>query len=436
MTVFHDSHGATALVGMAGFVVGAQALVDGEWWLHVETTASVVDCEDCGSRAVGHGRTRTPVRDLEISGRPTVLVWAKRRWRCPDPDCGRSTWSERSEQIAPRTVMTERARKALAERVNIDGDTIAAAATEFGVGWHTANTAVAEHTDPVIDAPGRLEGITAIGVDEKRFLNATPKKRTRFTTQIVGLEGHRVLDVVEGRSRSVLGDWLIERGEAWCAQIQVATLDPAAGYRAALEEHLPNATLVVDHFHAIKLANTAIDDVRRRVQQDTLGHRGRKGDPLYRARRVLLSASERLSEERFEWMQSLITAGDPDGEVGAAWVAKELLRSVYAATSIAHAKRRLIVFYQHVAEVAVPELTRLARTIERWQEEVLAYHTMGHTSNGRVENLHMLTEKIRRNSHGFTNITNYRRRILGRLGTQWDTIPTHRIRGRQPHFIA
>lgn len=436
MTVFHDSHGATALVGMAGFVVGAQALVDGEWWLHVETTASVVDCEDCGSRAVGHGRTRTPVRDLEISGRPTVLVWAKRRWRCPDPDCGRSTWSERSEQIAPRAVMTERARKALAERVNIDGDTIAAAATEFGVGWHTANTAVAEHTDPVIDAPGRLEGITAIGVDEKRFLNATPKKRTRFTTQIVGLEGHRVLDVVEGRSRSVLGDWLIERGEAWCAQIQVATLDPAAGYRAALEEHLPNATLVVDHFHAIKLANTAIDDVRRRVQQDTLGHRGRKGDPLYRARRVLLSASERLSEERFEWMQSLITAGDPDGEVGAAWVAKELLRSVYAATSIAHAKRRLIVFYQHVAEVAVPELTRLARTIERWQEEVLAYHTMGHTSNGRVENLHMLTEKIRRNSHGFTNITNYRRRILGRLGTQWDTIPTHRIRGRQPHYIA
>ena len=436
MTVFHDSHGATALVGMAGFVVGAQALVDGEWWLHVETTASVVDCEDCGSRAVGHGRTRTPVRDLEISGRPTVLVWAKRRWRCPDPDCGRSTWSERSEQIAPRAVMTERARKALAERVNIDGDTIAAAATEFGVGWHTANTAVAEHTDPVIDAPGRLEGITAIGVDEKRFLNATPKKRTRFTTQIVGLEGHRVLDVVEGRSRSVLGDWLIERGEAWCAQIQVATLDPAAGYRAALEEHLPNATLVVDHFHAIKLANTAIDDVRRRVQQDTLGHRGRKGDPLYRARRVLLSASERLSEERFEWMQSLITAGDPDGEVGAAWVAKELLRSVYAATSIAHAKRRLIVFYQHVAEVAVPELTRLARTIERWQEEVLAYHTMGHTSNGRVENLHMLTEKIRRNSHGFTNITNYRRRILGRLGTQWDTIPTHRIRGRQPHNIA
>ncbi|MCB1257631.1 MAG: ISL3 family transposase [Microthrixaceae bacterium] len=436
MTVFHDSQSTTALVGMAGFVVGAQTLIDGEWWLHVETTASVVGCEVCGTRAVGHGRTRTPVRDLEISGRPTVLVWAKRRWRCPDPDCEVSTWSEHSEQINPKAVMTERARKALADIVNIEGDTIASAAATFGAGWHTANTAVAAYTDPVIADPGRLEGVTAIGVDEKRFLNATPKQRTRFTTQIVDLENHRILDVVEGRSRSALGEWLAERGEEWCAQIQVATLDPAAGYRAALEEHLPNATLVVDHFHAIKLGNTAIDDVRRRVQQDTLGHRGRKGDPLYRARRVLLSASERLTEERFEWMQALVAAGDPDGELGAAWNAKELLRAVYASNDLAHAKRRLTDFYQYAAEVDVHEVIRLARTIDRWQNEILAYHTMGHTSNGRVENLHMLTEKIRRNSHGFTNITNYRRRILGCLGTQWDTIPTHRIRGRQPHLIA
>jgi hypothetical protein len=48
----------------------------------------------------------------------------------------------------------------------------------------------------------------------------------------------------------------------------------------------------------------------------------------------------------------------------------------------------------------------------------------------------MLTEKIRRNSHGFTNIDNYRRRIIGRLGIKWDTVPTRRIRGRQPRFIA
>jgi transposase len=88
----------------------------------------------------------------------------------------------------------------------------------------------------------------------------------------------------------VLAAWLTECGADWCNQITLATLDPAAGYRAALLDHLPNATRVLDHFHALKLANAAIDDVRRRVQQEHYGHRGRKSDPLYRARRVFLTA--------------------------------------------------------------------------------------------------------------------------------------------------
>lgn len=436
MPVIQGSRGATVLVGMAGFVVGAEQLVDGELWLYVETTADVMGCSGCGTRAVGHGRSKTLVRDLSISGRPTVLAWFKRRWRCPEPACGRSTWSETSAEIAPRAVLTERARKRLADMVNVDGDSIATAAGSFGVGWHTANQAVADHTDPCVDDPDRLLGVMAIGVDEKRFLNATPGRRTSYTTQIVDLDRHRLLDVIKGRSRDVLGHWLDARGPDWCAQIRLATLDPAAGYRKALEDHLDNATLVVDHFHAVRLANRAIDQVRRRVQNETLGHRGRKDDPLYRVRRVLLTGDERLSEDRFQWMRSLLEAGDPDGEVVTAWIAKELLRDVYRARDEAHARRRLIGFYVHCADTDVPELRRLARTMSRWADQILAYHRTGGASNGRVENMHMLTEKIRRNSHGFTNHPNYRRRLIGRLGIKWHTQPTARIRGRKPRFIA
>ncbi|MBW3546812.1 MAG: transposase family protein [Actinobacteria bacterium] len=81
----HRSEGANALLGMPGFVVGAQLEVDGEIWLHVETTAEVVGCSSCRTRAVGHGRRPVKVRDLAISGRDVVLVWAKRLWRCPMP---------------------------------------------------------------------------------------------------------------------------------------------------------------------------------------------------------------------------------------------------------------------------------------------------------------------------------------------------------------
>lgn len=436
MSVINGSQDATALVGLPGFVVGVQQLVDGEWWLYVETTADVVGCGSCGSRAVGHGRARTAVRDLPIAGRATVLVFARRRWRCRDADCPVGTWCERTDAIGLRASLTERARQRLAAMVNIDGDSIAAAAAEFGVGWHTANAAVADYTDPAIADPGRLDDVTAIGVDEKRFLNATATHHTTFTTQLVDLDRHQLLDVIEGRSRDVLGTWLDGRGAHWCDRITLATLDPAAGYRLALLEHLPNATLVVDHFHAIQLANAAIDDVRRRVQQETTGHRGRKGDPLYAIRRALLTADERLTEERFAWIVDRLNAGDPAGEVSATWVAKELLRAVYAAADLAHARRRLTVFFQYCADADVTEQRRLATTIDRWTPEILAYHSTFRASNGRVENTHMLAEKIRRNAHGFTNHTNYRRRLIGRLGIQWTTVPTRRIRGRQPRLIA
>jgi transposase len=78
------SRDATMLVGLAGLAAGVCELVDGEWWLWVETVADVVGCPGCGSRAVGHGRSRTLVRDLPMAGRRTVLVWSKLRWRCPE----------------------------------------------------------------------------------------------------------------------------------------------------------------------------------------------------------------------------------------------------------------------------------------------------------------------------------------------------------------
>ena len=112
-----DSGGVTALVGLDGFVVCAQVHDGEQWWLAVETTVDVVGCEACGTRAVGHGRRVVKVRDLAIAGEPVTLVWAKRIWRCAEPDCVVKTWSEPSEEIAPRAVLSERARAEIARRV-------------------------------------------------------------------------------------------------------------------------------------------------------------------------------------------------------------------------------------------------------------------------------------------------------------------------------
>lgn len=431
----HGSDGATALLGMPGFVVGAHEEIDDELWLSVETTGAMSGCWSCGTRAVGHGRRRVAVRDLPIGGRPVVLVWAKRIWRCPEPDCEVGTWSERSEAVAPRLELTERARAEICRRVGEDEDSVAAVARAFGVGWHTAMTAVRDHGTPLVEDPNRVGGVEALGVDETKFLAGTPTRRTEYVTGFVDLDRGRLVDVVLGRSGQAVSDWLAARTEDWLDAVEVVALDPYRGYANGLLAHLGHATVVVDHFHAVALANRALDDVRCRVQNDTLGHRGRRGDPLYGIRRLLLVGQERLSDRGRARMMDGLAAGDPDGEVGAAVLAKELLREVYAAVDTAHARRRLVVFYQWCADAEVAELTRLATTISKWENEILAYHSTG-ASNGPTEAVNLLIEKVRRVGHGFRNFDNYRLRLLLSCGTKWQTHRTARIRGRQPRAIA
>lgn len=365
-----------------------------------------------------------------------VLVWSKRLWRCADGDCDTTTWSETTPAIESRSVLTERARAEMCRRVGRDEESVAKVARDFGVGWHTAMAAVRDHGKRLLDDPNRLAGVSALGTDETRFLAATPTQRTRWVTGLVDLDRARLLDVVEGRSGRVVADWLDDQPGWFTAGINVAAIDAFRGYANALASRLPDAALVIDHFHAVRLANQAVDEVRRRVQHDTLGHRGRAGDPLYGIRRLLLVAGGELTDKGRRRLDDALAAGDGDGEVGAAWLAKELLREVYSAVDVAHARRRLTVFYQWCADADVPELVRLAHTVDAWQTEILAYHTTGGASNGPTEAVNLLIEKTRRIGHGFRNFDNYRLRLLLRCGVTWQTQPVARIRGRQPRLIA
>ena len=133
---------AVTLLGLAEFVVLAAVELVGEVELLVETTETVTGCPRCGVLAEPHGRRPVTVRDLPIAGRPTVLVWTKRLWRCLEPRCAQRTWSERSEEIGPRSVLTERARRWAMLRVAAHGTTVAGIARQLGVGWHTVMRAV------------------------------------------------------------------------------------------------------------------------------------------------------------------------------------------------------------------------------------------------------------------------------------------------------
>jgi transposase len=192
----------------------------------------------------------------------------------------------------------------------------------------------------------------------------------------------------------------------------------------------------VDHFHAIRLANAVVDQVRRRTQPATLGHRGRKRDPLYRIRKLLLTAHEQLTSRGRVRLRAGLAAGDPGGEVAAAWQGKELLRAVYQAVGPAGARAALDRFYHWADGVQVAELSRLARTVRAWEAEVLAFHSTMGCSNGPTEAVNLLIKKVKRVGHGFRNFANYRLRLLLHCGVGWQTHPTARLRGRSPQLVG
>jgi transposase len=281
---------------MENFVVLASTIVGGEVWMEIETVTSTVACSGCGTRAVGHGRSRVWLRDLPSLGRPVRLRWAKRRWRCRDADCESVTWTERSEHVEGS--LTSRDRGEMCRRVGKEGHTVAGVALDFGVTWHTVMAAVVDHGAPLVDAIAEVP-VATLGLDETAFLGASATANTTYVTGFVGVTAGRLLDVAQGRSATTVSSWLAGHDESWLDAVETVTIDPHAGYKAGLVGRLDHATVVVDPFHAVKLANKVIDDVRRRVQNDVLGHRGRKDDPLYRIRRILLKGAERNRTRHF-----------------------------------------------------------------------------------------------------------------------------------------
>ena len=181
-------------------------------------------------------------------------------------------------------MLTERARAECARRVGQDATGPARVAVDLGTGWGTVMRAVTEYGQRIIDGEWLHQNVSVLGLDETAFLAASVMSPTQFVTGLVDLKPAgggpaRLLDVVAGRSGQVVTTWLDQRGLGWCRRVKVAALDPFRGYERALRAGLPDATVVLDAFHAVRLGQAAINDVRRRVQQHTTGHRGRKHDP-------------------------------------------------------------------------------------------------------------------------------------------------------------
>ena len=353
-----------------------------------------------------------------LGWRPTTLRITVRRYRCAD--CAHVWRQDTTAAAEPKSKISRRALRWALEALVVQHLTVARVAEALGVRWNTANDAVlAEGKRLLIDDPARFDGVTAIGVDEHVWRHT--RRGDKYVTVVIdltplraGTGPARLLDMVEGRSKKAFKAWLAERDQAWRDQVEVVAMDGFTGFKTAAEEELPEATAVMDPFHVVRLAGDAVEKCRRRVQQQVHGHRGRKEDPLYKARRTLLTGADLLTDRQYSRIQGVFEIDD-HVEVEATWAFYQHMVAAYREPDRAKGKEMMQSLIAKLAR-AVPkkliELAALGRTLKKRSTDILAYFDRPGTSNGPTEAINGRLEHLRGSALGFRNLANYIARSL------------------------
>jgi transposase len=227
--------------------------------------------------------------------------------------------------------------------------------------------------------------------------------------------GQGLLGQVEGRTAQTVIDWLAAREQTWRDAVSFVAIDMCTIFKSAIRRILPHATLVVDHFHLVQLANQTVTEVRRRVTVQHRGRRGRKGNREWELRNRLTRSAARMRAEHVDALLDELAClpaaiGVP---ITAAWNAKEDLLDLLA-TARTHPDREqvrdlLYRFYRRCADAGIPELERLASTVEAWWPEILAFLNTGITNAGS-EGTNRVIKTVARDAYGFRNPVNQRLR--------------------------
>lgn len=403
------------LVGLPDIdVIGVDGPEPGRLVVVVAVRESRPSCGRCGTAAWVKDRREVDLVDLPAFDQRVTLRVIRTRWCCPRFSCGVGSWTIEHSEIAPAGhKVTTRAARWATEQVGRFARSVNEVAVALGTDWHTVNDAVVAYGEALLDADvDRIGVVRALSLDETLFKRDGPWKRQCWSTQIVDARTGQLLDVVEGRDSAAPAAWLAGQGDEWLAKVQWAVMDLSGPYRATFDTMVPHAGQVADPFHVVKHANSKLDECRRRVQNETLGHRGRKHDPLFRCRRLLLKAEERLDPRGSEKLIGLLRAGDPRGEVAYAWHAKEAVRFFYDIPNAEMADAYLGELAEDLQDDEFPpEVRSLGRTLARWRTQIVNWHR-ARASNGPAEAINNLVKRVKRAAFGFRRFRNYRIRSL------------------------
>ncbi len=381
--------------------------------LTIEQVVSDPRCPRCGGRAFVKERPVVDYCDLPFGGVPMTLRGKKHRLLCSDQSCSMRTFTLGDHRLAAKGVMlTTRAAKWVVKEI-ASGQSVSHLAKELHCSWDSVNTATRVYGAALLAADTkRLKETTAIGLDETLFVRRGPYKRKSWSTTVCDVVNHQLIDVVPTREFTEVARWLDQQPHHVKDRLNYGCLDMSRTYSAVFRVVTPKATQVIDRFHVMRHAIAAVDEVRRRVQQQRLGHRGRSDDPLYKARKLLVIKETKHDADLQARLEGLLALGDPEGEVAFAYGVKEAVARFYETQDPTEAEDLLRDIIDYGSKKSAPfEVRRLARTLSNWFDAIVAWH-QAKVSNGPTEGMNNLIKRVKRVAFGFTNFENFRIRAL------------------------
>jgi transposase len=351
-------------------------------------------CPHCRSeRQRSKGWYQRVVRHENLGLRHSRLEVSARKWQCLD--CGRQ-FRQRLPGILPGQHATEPFREAV-YRQHLDGINRSRLGRREGIGAatverhfrHGLERHAAERRSPLCPK--------VLGIDEHFF---TRKKG--FATTLCDLKNHSIYDVVLGRSEASLEAYL-QRLEGK-DKVRVVCMDLSSTYRALVKKHFPQAHIVADRFHVIRLINQQFLACWRDI------------DPLASKNRGLLSLMRRHRHNlKPEQKAKLKLYLDAFPALAVIYRFKQhlcylLLKKHCTRTQCVPLVARLLSAVDQLRQARLPQLVTLGETLHSWREEIARMWRFTR-NNGITEGFHNKMETISRQAYGFRNFESYRLRV-------------------------
>jgi transposase len=348
-------------------------------------------CPKCASPSKSiYDKRVVSVKDEPLRGSQVVLKIIKRRYFCKP--C-KKPFTEPVTGIMPRRKTTQRFRRSLlwacdnfSDLKKVKRAYKCSTALLYKILYEQLELKLREYQYPW---PQK------IGIDEHFF--SRNKGYREFATVFTDMTNKRLREVCLGKSGPTLFEQIkhIEGRE----NVKLIALDLSDTYKSFCKEFFPNAELVADKFHVLRLLTNSINRHRKQITGD------KRNNPI---RRLLLRSGHRL--EYFE-RKSLWTWLRDHDSLRELYFWKERLHELYRTKGYNRAKESLIKITDLMAKSLLPEIKTLRRTLMRWREEVLNYFKTGLT-NARTEGFNNVAKLVQKRAYGYKSFRNYRLRLL------------------------